>query len=478
MAIYHFDVSITKRAKGQSAVAKAAYNSRRQLIDVRTGKKYDYSRKSDLAYSAILLPENAPLWASNRENLWGQAELAENRKDSQIARQIVVALPKELSLEQNIELVRSFAEQECVCLGMAADINLHEMSYGMSPRSEDFNPHAHILLTMRELSADGFAAKKNRDWNKREKIADWRVAWQDCANEALSKAGFDARIDHRSLKDKGSKLIPQIHLGSAVISMQQRGIVTEKIELYNSIKATNQKLIRQQELVKKCDRTWIEKPKPKLRLKPLSASVVDEPVFERDEELSKLDRLVELYYGDDRSAISEDAANIQKLENIKHTPKSNSWLTNRLLDRNYTPEQIRKMLIMSLHTEKLSFDEAQQDLNDNYQLALGFRRNQQAASCSGNSSSSQQILEFTSQHNLSIAKILFALARRQSEARTLKQALLSIGLDFSYNSKLKTFTLYEEGMPRVEYISGYYKTHASGLDGRIAIRGKTEICVK
>ena len=301
MAIYHFDVSITKRAQGQSAVAKAAYNSRSQLTDVRTGKKYDYSHKCDLAYSAILLPANAPLWASNREDLWRQAELAEKRKDSQTARQIVLALPRELSLEQNIELVRSFVELECASLGMAADINLHEMKERLSNNPENHNPHAHILLTMREFEGDDFAAKKNRSWNKKQLIADWRVAWQNHANAALEKAGSDARIDHRSLEAKGSELIPQIHLGSAAISMQQRGIVTEKIELYNSISATNQKLIRQQELAIRRSSTWIEKPKPKLRLDLHMTSVVDEPVLELEvnEELSKLDRLIELYYGDD-----------------------------------------------------------------------------------------------------------------------------------------------------------------------------------
>lgn len=236
MAIYHFDVSITQRSKGQSAVAKAAYNSRSKLIDERTDTLYNYSRKKDLEFSEILLPTNAPKWAADRQNLWSQAELAENRKNSQPAKQIIVALPQELTSTQNQQLVRDFVSEELVALGMAADVNIHQ-SHTATP-----NPHAHILLTARGFEGEEFAQKKNRDWFNRDHLKKLRAKWADHVNENLTIHGFEERVDHRSWKDKGIDRIPQIHLGPAASAMARKGIVTEKLKTYNAIAATNAKL--------------------------------------------------------------------------------------------------------------------------------------------------------------------------------------------------------------------------------------------
>ena len=236
MAIYHFDVSITQRSKGQSAVAKAAYNSRSKLIDERTDTLYNYSRKQDLEFSEILLPTNAPKWAADRQNLWSQAELAENRKNSQPAKQIIVALPQELTSTQNQQLVRDFVLEELVDLGMAADVNIHQ-SHTAIP-----NPHAHILLTARGFEGEEFAKKKNRDWFNRDHLKRLRAKWADHVNKNLTIHGSQERVDHRSWKDKGIERIPQIHLGPAASAMARKGIVTEKLKTYNAIEATNAKL--------------------------------------------------------------------------------------------------------------------------------------------------------------------------------------------------------------------------------------------
>ncbi|BAZ47350.1 hypothetical protein NIES4102_43960 (plasmid) [Chondrocystis sp. NIES-4102] len=236
MAIYHFDVSITQRSKGQSAVAKAAYNSRSKLIDERTDTLYNYSRKQDLEFSEILLPTNAPKWAADRQNLWSQAELAENRKNSQPAKQIIVALPQELTSTQNQQLVRDFVLEELVDLGMAADVNIHQ-SHTAIP-----NPHAHILLTARGFEGEEFAKKKNRDWFNRDHLKRLRAKWADHVNKNLTIHGSQERVDHRSWKDKGIERIPQIHLGPAASAMARKGIVTQKLKTYNAIAATNAKL--------------------------------------------------------------------------------------------------------------------------------------------------------------------------------------------------------------------------------------------
>lgn len=236
MAIYHFDVSIVQRSKGQSSVAKAAYNSRSKLTDERTDTVYNYTRKKDLVFSEILLPTNAPDWVANRQNLWSQAELSENRRNSQPAKQIIAALPQELNDIQNQELVRSFVLEELVKLGMAADVNLHQS------HEDSSNPHVHILLTARGFENGEFAKKKNRDWFNREHLKVLRERWAYHVNKSLAAYGHDARVDHRSLKDQGIDRIPQVHLGPAASAMAKRGVSTDKLEQFNAIAATNAKL--------------------------------------------------------------------------------------------------------------------------------------------------------------------------------------------------------------------------------------------
>ena len=125
------------------------------IYDKSQGLTFDYTRKKDLAHSEILLPENAPARLADRPTLWNEVEHAERRKDAQLAREIELALPAELTLNQNIELVREFVKTNFVDQGMIADVNIH---------TKKDNPHAHILLTTREVTEEGFG-KKVRAWN-------------------------------------------------------------------------------------------------------------------------------------------------------------------------------------------------------------------------------------------------------------------------------------------------------------------------
>ncbi|HAT9211474.1 TPA: Ti-type conjugative transfer relaxase TraA [Legionella pneumophila subsp. pneumophila] len=208
MAIAFAQVSIHSRAKGHSAIAASSYRSGAKLYDARTGITHDYSNRHDVIYSDILLPEGSPEAFSDREFLWNQAELAEKRCDAQVCKDIVLALPKELDLVQQIELARRFAQTHFVNKGVPADIAIHD--------HHDGNPHAHILITTRRLEKTGFSKYKARDLNPAfakgfivEKDY-WGEQWRDMQNEYFLENNLYLTVDlnhliserhHGKLKD-------------------------------------------------------------------------------------------------------------------------------------------------------------------------------------------------------------------------------------------------------------------------------------
>jgi Ti-type conjugative transfer relaxase TraA len=233
VAIYHFTVKVISRSKGRSAVAAAAYRSGSKLHDTRQDLSFDYTQKSEVVFSEILLPDGAPAWMANREALWNAVEAGEKRKDAQLARDIEFALPQELSCQQAVALARDFVRSEFVARGMVADLNVHW---------EPDNPHIHLMLTMRELIAGGFG-RKVTEWNKVALLKQWRERWADLANEHLLRAGHDVRIDHRSYKEQGVELEPTSHLGKAVEEMAGRGEYTERARQLEEVRQRNAKRI-------------------------------------------------------------------------------------------------------------------------------------------------------------------------------------------------------------------------------------------
>jgi len=194
MAIYRFSAAIISRAKGRSSVAAAAYRSGSQLADERTGAVHDYTRKSDIQHSEILAPEGAPDWVQDRAALWNAVEAVERRKDAQLAREVQLALPRELDAERQIALLRRFVRDEFVARGMVADFSLHD-HVGSDGQPQ---PHAHVMLAMRSVDETGFGLKV-RDWNSDELLVHWREQWAHQANAQLAEAGEEVRIDHRTL---------------------------------------------------------------------------------------------------------------------------------------------------------------------------------------------------------------------------------------------------------------------------------------
>ena len=235
MAQYHLRAKVISRKGGSSApeasayrsggvvkgsaVKAAAYRACEQLRDGE-GITHNYSRKSDVVHSEIMTPEHAPEWCKNRQELWNTVEASEKRKDAQLAREVEVMLPRELNDEQRLELVKGFVTKEFISRSMVADIAIH--NHTASDGQE--HPHAHIMLTMRKVNADGFESKKPRDWNSKDMLKHWRKEWAEHTNAALKQHGHDARIDHRTLKAQGIDRAPQAvrgKVGNALYRKEQ-----------------------------------------------------------------------------------------------------------------------------------------------------------------------------------------------------------------------------------------------------------------
>jgi predicted nucleic acid-binding Zn-ribbon protein len=269
IAIYHCSIKIVSRGKGKSAVAAAAYRSGEKLTNEWDGLTHDYTKKGGVVHSEILLPAHAPPAFSDRSTLWNSVELSEKSNNAQLAREVEIALPVELSREEQTRLVREYCSSQFVSKGMIADFNLHDTGGG--------NPHAHILLTMRPLDERGAWLPKSKkeyvldkngekirlpsgryktrkvdlvDWNNRENAEVWRRAWADLANDFLAQNNRPERIDHRSYERQGIDQLPTVHVRVSATQMEKKGIVTERGELNRNIKAANRILREIRRLVR------------------------------------------------------------------------------------------------------------------------------------------------------------------------------------------------------------------------------------
>jgi predicted nucleic acid-binding Zn-ribbon protein len=246
MAIYHLHIKILTRGIGKSAVGAAAYRSGDKLYNEYDGVAHDFGRKGGIVHTEIFLPEFAPREYIDRNTLWNAVEKIEKQKNSQLAREIEVALPVELTLEQNLSILRKFVTENFVNAGMVADVCVH------TPNRETPNPHAHIMLTMRPFNEDktwGAKIKKvgkkpvyTTDWNDRERAEEWRSAWAAAVNDELYRQGFGETIYHRSYERQGVDKIPTVHLGVSATQMERRGIKTERGDINRAVAVGNSEL--------------------------------------------------------------------------------------------------------------------------------------------------------------------------------------------------------------------------------------------
>lgn len=229
MAVYHFSAKTVSRSAGRSSTAAAAYRAAERIVDERTGEIHDFTRKGGVVASEVILPGGGTM---ERAALWNKVEAHHKRGDATVAREFVVALPAELDPTQRQDLARSYARELADRYRVAVDVNVHAPGKDGDQR----NHHAHILLSACYASTAGALGKKAVELDpihcQRHGLANVveveRERWERLANQALEKAGQEARIDHRSLEAQGIyDRAPTVHLGPDATAIKRRGGVSE-----------------------------------------------------------------------------------------------------------------------------------------------------------------------------------------------------------------------------------------------------------
>lgn len=271
MAIYHCHCKIISRGQGRSAVGAAAYRSGEKLYNEYDGIEHDYTKKGGVAYSEIMLCENAPKEYQDRQTLGNAVEKIEKGSKAQLAREYEVALPVELSREEQIQLVRDFVKENFVDKGMCVDFSIHDKENG--------NPHAHIMLTTRPINENGEWGMKEKkdymrdengervplidkktglqkvdsrnrkqwkreyvqfnDWNTKDFLYRSRESWAEKVNQELERKNVPQRVDHRSYNEQGIEQIPTQHIGVSANAMEKRGIESQRGNENREIKKAN-----------------------------------------------------------------------------------------------------------------------------------------------------------------------------------------------------------------------------------------------
>ena len=271
----HHDIKIVQRSNRQSAVAAAAYQSGERLFSEYDQKQKYYSEKRGIVHTEIMLPPHAPPEYADRNTLWNAAEAVEKQWNSQLARRIVLAMPREIPSEQHADLIRDYCREFFVSKGMIADFAIHDKGDG--------NPHAHILLTMRAMDETGKWLPKSRkvydldkngeriklpsgrwkshkedtvDWNDQKYCEIWRHEWEVIQNRYLEANDRPERVDLRSYARQGLDIIPTVHEGVAVRQMEKRGIQTNIGNLNREIRAANSLMKSIRQLIKNL-KGWI-----------------------------------------------------------------------------------------------------------------------------------------------------------------------------------------------------------------------------
>ncbi len=252
MEFISWHIDIVRRSRGESVVQRAAYCGRDKLYCDYTGKTYDCRQLTDLVYHEVLLPDHAPKDFQNPSVLWNSVETVEKNRNAQLARYVILALPRELELKQQIEMTRQYIQEQFVEHGMCADVSIHD---------KQGNPHAHILLTTRSLDQNGhwmckqkknkiyFVAQqqykffknfKTNDWDDRSNVEKWRQAWAEICTRYCRQQGICRQFTHLSYAKQGIDREPTKHLGPKVKALEARGKFTDRWKENERIKQRNQ----------------------------------------------------------------------------------------------------------------------------------------------------------------------------------------------------------------------------------------------
>lgn len=352
----HTHVDIVTRSKKGKIIAKAAYNARDRLRDDYYGKIENYTQIKDLVFSKIFLPEHVPKKYANREYLWNEVEKIEKNKNAQLARNLLFALPRELSEEDRIHLLCEFVEENFTSKGMIADCNIHNKM-----ASDDHEqPHAHILLTLREIDKEGNWQPKSRkeyildengekiklksgnyksrkintnDWNERDKAKQWRESFAKKANEYLARNNIQKRIDPRTFEEQGREELPQIHLGTSSYQMEKKGIRTERGNRNRMILAINREFRKWKEELKRLT-NWINTFSKNLFEAYQEYKEEKKEEYENKAELFNLYEYISIYYefqGEKRKELNPYAKNKKGLADLKRFSKARAYLLSNNL---------------------------------------------------------------------------------------------------------------------------------------------------
>ncbi|RWJ60799.1 MAG: Ti-type conjugative transfer relaxase TraA [Mesorhizobium sp.] len=277
MAITHFSIQIISGGAGRSAVLAAAYRHCARMTHEREGRTVDFTNKGNLGHEEFLLPPDAPQWAraliadrsiaGAAEAFWNKVEAFEKRDDAQFAKEFIVALPVELTKEQNVALMRQFVVEQVLARGQVADWVYHD---------EPGNPHIHLMTTLRPLTESGFGGKKiavtgedgqplcdkagkirYRLWaGEKAEFLQQRNGWLDLQNQYLALAGLEIRVDGRSYAERGINLEPTAHVGAGARAIQRKAErqgsspSLERIEIAEARKSANAaRILKRPEIV-------------------------------------------------------------------------------------------------------------------------------------------------------------------------------------------------------------------------------------
>lgn len=386
MAIYHNSTKIISRSKGRSAVGSSAYRSGEKLYNEHDDLQHDYTWKSEIVYSEIMIPPQAKEEFKNRATLWNEVEKIENAKDSQLAREVQVAIPKEFNRKDQINLVKEYVNDNFVKNGMCADINIHDKGDG--------NPHAHIMLTMRQIKENGEWGNKQEklyllrkdgekdiyansvlskekiknegykkvkngtkyksksvdltNWNTKEFLQSYREDWANKINQKLKEMGINQRVDHRSYEEQGIEKVPTIHEGATARKMEQRGKVSDRMEINRQIKTINERINQCSMEIQKLKDETTELNKsfnPKDELTTIQNNIKE--LQEYKQKISDVSQKLKDIKRDKEQILNRDKDNRQDIEKLKKLIESESERKNSLgffkrKEKQYCDDRINK----------------------------------------------------------------------------------------------------------------------------------------
>ena len=345
---------IISRGKGQSCMASCAYYSgEKKYSEYECCWKYPHSSPARVKWVEVMLPSNAPRAYADPQMLWNAVDAAETSVNAQTARSMLFALPRELTDEQNLALVRDFCQREFVDKGMVCNFFYHDKGDG--------NPHVHIMLTLRAMDENGKWLPKSKnvyaldengnrictpsgswkrvkvntvDWNERRYGEIWRQDWAAAQNAALEAAGRMERVDMRSLERQGVEdRLPQKHLGSTASALERKGVSSERGDENRKIISVNKMLASLQKIVRGIG-AWLDELRKAVSRQQIIESPDDYPlsdVITAYLDMRKDGRETWNRYVQEKSAVHD----------LKDGFKAVSFLSNHEL---YTVGQLRRYI--------------------------------------------------------------------------------------------------------------------------------------